>query len=184
MNSSLNYRRTDRIDVKRSDQICAYLRRPYIRQATQYNPYMLSSPVEQKIPKVETHDVISSSEEKPVETINHDPVLLNDDQVVIAEDVSLTSKATRRRLNNNTVCPHCKLKFKTKQLLNMHLSMCHNDVERRSARLKRPRKELGSVLFRLVNRLLVVRRRRMNRCWSLYWNRNLRWRNPKFIRQG
>lgn len=168
MNSALNYRRTDRIDVKRSDQICAYSRRPYTRQATRYNPYVLSCPVEQKILKIETNDAVNSSEEKPVEIINHDPVLLNDDQVVIADDVSLTSKATRRRLSNNTVCPHCKLKFKTKQLLNMHLSMCHSDVEHRSAKLKWPRKELGSVLFCLVNRFLVGRRRRVNRCWSLY----------------
>ena len=183
-NSSLGYRPTDRTDVKRSDQICAYPRRSYVRQASRYSPYVLTSPAEQKTPKVDAHESSNSVEEKPVEHINHDPVHLNDDQVVIPEDSSVTSKVSRRRSMNNSLCPHCKLKFKTKHLLNTHLSLCHSDIERRWAKPKKQKKGLEFHSCRLVNRWPAVGRRRTTRYWSRYWNRNLYSRTLNCIRQG
>lgn len=124
VHTSPTYHPSRRIIVQRSDQICAYPRRSYIRSSYRYDPYALPTIAEPKLVQVDSSDSIHSMEEKSIDSINPDFNCVFDDQFVTPDD-----RLNKRRLPNNIPCQYCSQKFKNKQQLTSHLSKCHADLE-------------------------------------------------------
>lgn len=137
MNCSLYNQISDRMNIKRTDQVYVYPRRTY-RRLTRHNPYMLTLPIEQKNIKTEINDnneLINQFEEKSNENLNNneikiEPIVnLNDDQVVIPNEFIQSNKIIKRRIIMNFNCQNCQQKFKTKNQLNIHLIKCQYESE-------------------------------------------------------
>jgi hypothetical protein len=124
--SSLDYRRIDRIDVKRPDQIYAYPRRSYTRQLRRYEPYVLSSRTDQHI---DCHTSLSPSETKPIETIASNIHHIVEDQIVIHDECQSMTRCLRQQSFSHIICQYCQENFKTKAQLKSHLIKCRSCVE-------------------------------------------------------
>lgn len=137
INSSLYNKISNRVNVTRTDQVCAYPRRTY-RRHTRHNPYALILPTDQKSTKTDINDnnntLVNPNELKSSENIINElktemPSVINDDQVVILNEHITLNKTIKRRTITNYSCSNCKQKFKTKNQINSHLVKCQSDLE-------------------------------------------------------
>jgi hypothetical protein len=129
MKPSIHYRITDRINVTRPDQVCAYPRRISRRQ-TRHNPYIvtLPPPIEEKNIKIDEEKSIETSiNEIKCELISN----LNEDQVVIPNEFLQSNKIIKRQLTTNFTCQYCKEKFKSKNQYQFHLTKCQYESEQK-----------------------------------------------------
>ncbi|CAF4598431.1 unnamed protein product, partial [Rotaria sp. Silwood2] len=166
INSSLFHKISDRMRITRPDQVYVYPRRSYRRQK-RHNPYLFTTPIEQKNVKIDlndnnnnnnnnnNNDLINQCEQKSIENLNNEiknETILNihEDQVVIPNEYIQSNKITKRRIIMNFNCQNCQQKFKTKNQLNSHAIKCQSESEQNEYTTRRHFSKSESLLVSLL----------------------------------
>ena len=116
MNCSLYPKITDRLNINRTDQVCAYPRRAYRRQM-RHNPYLLPIRIETKIENDTNNELIDSSEQKSNENLQGENFMetvgiIPDDQVVIPNEQTILNMNYQKKLKmkNHFIKPESEQK--------------------------------------------------------------------------
>ena len=124
MHSSVDYRISNRLDVQRSDQVCAYPRRAFYRRSA-HNPSALPCSTDLPTSLSEPNETIRPSDDKPSDNIKMEAMHTHDAPMVIPEEYLHPAKLTKRRLTATIDCNDCSQQFKTKYQYTAHLVSCH-----------------------------------------------------------